>query len=80
MVGHGFKSEVAQNKNMASTFDNNSLNNDTPKSQSLQELSTNSSDTPLGKKVNFIFPKTKKQISLFSFLDINIRRKTTYDA
>ncbi len=56
MVGHGFKSEIAQNKTMASTFDDN-VSNDTPKSQSLQHLSTNQTNPPdisLGKKVNFL--------------------------
>jgi hypothetical protein len=55
MVGHGFKSEIAQNKTMSSTFDEN-LSNDNLKSQSLQQLSTNQSNSPdisLGRKVNF---------------------------
>lgn len=56
MVGHGFNSEVAQNKNMASMFDNNS-SGDSPKSQRAQPISSsltgssNTTEVSLGKKV-----------------------------
>lgn len=56
MVGHGFNSEVVQNRNMASTFDSNS-SNDSPKPQRSQQISPslnslqNSNDVPaIGKK------------------------------
>jgi len=57
MAGHGFNSEVAQNKSMAASFDNN-LSNDSPKSQQISSSVTNQSNSTepsLGKKVNFIF-------------------------
>jgi len=58
MVGQGFNSEIAQNKNMAASFDGN-FSSDSPKSQlSQQSLSSltnqsNSTEAPIGKKVNF---------------------------
>ncbi len=61
MVGHGFTSEIAQNRSMAATFDN-TQSADSPKSQRSQQLSSsslnNSSNTTepntIGKKVTFI--------------------------
>lgn len=58
MVGHGFNSEIAQNKSMAAIFDNNS-SGDSPKSQRAQPISSsstgpsNAADVHLGKKVIF---------------------------
>ena len=49
MVGHGFNSEVAQNKSMAATFDHN-LVNDNLKSPAISS-SQSISDISLGKKV-----------------------------
>ena len=56
MLGHGFSSEIAQNKNMAASFDG-ILSNDRPKSPSVQQLSsistnsTNPNENAIGKKV-----------------------------
>lgn len=60
MVGHGFNSEVAQNKNMAASFDNHFLN-ESPKSERSPQTSSsanyqsNSADIPIGKKVICLF-------------------------
>ncbi len=54
MVGHGFNSEIAQNKSMAASFDNN-LSTDNPKSHQISSSLTNQSNSTepsLGKKVN----------------------------
>jgi len=51
MLGHGFNSEVAQNKTMAASFDNN-LSNDNSKPQQISSNQSTSSDNSLGKKVN----------------------------
>ncbi len=82
MVGHGFNSEIAQNKSMAATFDNN-LSGDSPKSQRSQQISSslitqsNSTETPIGKKVKFrFFCVSNKNF----FLGLNIRRKRTNNA
>jgi hypothetical protein len=51
MLGHGFNSEISQNKTMASSFDNN-LSNDMFKTTS--QISSNQStlsENSLGKKV-----------------------------
>jgi len=55
MLGHGFNSEIAQNKNMTGNFDNNNLSNDSPQVQRSQQISSSptSTDISLGKKVNF---------------------------
>ncbi len=55
MLGHGFNSEIAQNKNMTGNFDNNNPSNDSPQIQRSQQISSSptSTDTSLGKKVNF---------------------------
>jgi hypothetical protein len=55
MLGHGFNSEIAQNKNMTGNFDNNNLSNDSPQVQRSQQISSSptSTDSSLGKKVNF---------------------------
>jgi hypothetical protein len=50
MLGHGFNSEIAQNKTMATSFDNN-LSNDNFKSQQISSNQLTSSDNSLGKKV-----------------------------
>lgn len=59
MVGHGFTSEVAQNKTMAASFDNTHSQH-SPKLQPSSHSSSisssnnqhsNTSDNPLGKKV-----------------------------
>jgi len=87
MAGHGFNSEIAQNKSMAASFDNNS-SNDSPKSQRSQQISSsltnqsNSTEPSLGKKVKFFL---KIYFDFFLLLkiylvDINIGRKRTYDA
>ncbi len=60
MVGHGFNSEVAQNRSMAAAFDSN-LSGDSPKSQRSQQISSsltaqsNSTESSIGKKVNSVF-------------------------
>lgn len=61
MIGHGFNSEIAQNKNMAAIFDNNQ-SGDNQNSQRSQQISSslntqsNSQEVSLGKKVNkFLF-------------------------
>jgi len=54
MVGHGFNSEIAQNKSMAASFDNN-LSTDNPKSHQISSSLTNQSNSTepsLEKKVN----------------------------
>jgi outer membrane protein assembly factor BamE (lipoprotein component of BamABCDE complex) len=61
MVGHGFNSEIAQNKTMSASFDNN-LCVDNLKSQQISSNQSTSSDISLGKKV------IKSLISLKSLL------------
>jgi hypothetical protein len=53
MVGHGFNGEIAQNKSMAASFDNN-LSNDIFKPQQISSNQLTSSDNSLGKKVIII--------------------------
>ncbi len=50
MLGHGFNSEVAQNKTMAASFEQN-LSNDNLKAQSIVSNQFFSTDNSLGKKV-----------------------------
>lgn len=51
MLGHGFNSEVAQNKSMAASFENNvSIDSLKPQQVSLNQSST--TENPIGKKVN----------------------------
>jgi hypothetical protein len=71
MAGHGFNSEIAQNKTMAATFDSN-LANDNLKSQPISSNQSTSSDISLGKKV--ITSINLLEISSSSVLDIDIRR------
>ena len=60
MVGHGFSSEVAQNRSMAAAFDGD-RSSDSPKSQRSQPMSSfptaqsNSAETSIGKKVIFFY-------------------------
>ncbi len=70
MAGHGFNSEVAQNKSMAASFDHNQVN-DNLKSPVVSS-SQSTSDISLGKKV--IILSISSQFVLFRVLDINIRR------
>jgi hypothetical protein len=76
MLGHGFTSEVAQNKSMAATFDH-ALGTDSPKSQHIP-LSTsmtnmsNSAENSLGKKVVLSLLTEKSYVHHCpSILDIN---------
>mgnify|MGYP006983680545 FL=1 len=74
MVGHGFNSEVAQNRNMASVFDSNSSNN-SPKAQRSEQISSSlnsqqnySTDAPvLGKKVEHRRKKHRSFLSKIIF-------------
>jgi hypothetical protein len=50
MLGHGFNSEVAQNKTMAATFDS-SQSTDTFNSQQNSTNQSTASENSLGKKV-----------------------------
>lgn len=86
MVGHGFNSEIAQNKSMAAIFDKNS-SGDSPKSQRAQQISSSFTGQPttteapsLGKKV--IVSEKIKFLFFVSLIysDIDIRRKRTNDA
>lgn len=73
MVGHGFNSEIAQNKSMAALFDNNS-SGDSPKSKRAQQISSSfagpstTGEAPsLGKKV-ILSAKIKDFSSFLSHL------------
>ena len=52
MIGHGFNSEISQNKQMTNNFDNNP-SHDNLKSQQITSNQLTSSDNSLGKKVKF---------------------------
>lgn len=63
MLGHGFNSEVAQNKSMAASFENNvSIDSLKPQQVSLNQSST--TENPIGKKVNKNMMKIYLQLIL----------------
>lgn len=78
MVGHGFNSEISQNKALA-----NNLSNDNYKSSNNSSSQLTSSENLIGKKIKVIhtdFFLLKENSFFFFLLDINIRRKRTNDA
>ncbi len=72
MVGHGFNSEVAQNRSMAAAFEGG-LSSDSPKSQRSQQISSfsptqsNSAETSIGKKVKFLLRKKRILLNEYFF-------------
>jgi hypothetical protein len=51
MLGHGFDSEIAQNKNMAASFDNHQSDDNLKQQQISTRQSTPTTENSIGKKV-----------------------------